>query len=178
MGFLVRPSPQPSPKGRGSFSTTGYPGLTRFGEFTTATRLLPVFDSPRKCRNRFAVECYFIRAPRVGRSGQPWAGCHNRVAVKNLLVKAVGRICGTYLVIAHCSLKAVSPGSDRSNFPAERRVYFSNSTSIEEWLETRVPARVRRANVPSRGRTTNDSKGHRRDGCKILEVLRPSQPRY
>jgi len=42
-----------------------------------------VFDSPRKCRNRSAVDWYLIRDPRVGRSGQPWAGGLNRVAVKN-----------------------------------------------------------------------------------------------
>ena len=70
--------------------------------------------------------------------------------------------------------EAVSPDSDRSNFPAKRQVYSSNSTRIAEWLESLVPAHARRANVPSRGRTTNDSTDHRRGGCRIFEV--PSPP--
>src|SRR5207302_773315 len=49
-----------------------------------------VLDSLRKWRNRFAVDYFFIRDPRVAKR-QPWAAGRNRVAVKSLLSKTLHR---------------------------------------------------------------------------------------
>ena len=138
-----------------------------------------VFDSSKKCRNRFAVDQYLIRDPRVGRSASANPGLDVVTALRfsdrRLLVELIGGICRTLLSKHAFFFEAVSPGSDRSNCPAKRRVCFSNSTRIEGWLGSRPLAHVRRANVPSCRRTTNDSMGHRRGGYRIL-VLQPSQP--